>query len=65
MSQILPEGTAAPDFKLRVTPDQWLSLGNLKGKPVILAFYPADWSPVCGDRMALYNELLPVPQAWG
>ena len=59
MSQILPEGTAAPDFKLRVTPDQWLSLGNLKGKPVILAFYPADWSPVCGDQMALYNEVLP------
>jgi len=25
---------------------------------VILAFYPADWSPVCGDQMALYNEIL-------
>jgi peroxiredoxin len=24
----------------------------------VLAFYPADWSPVCGDQMALYNELL-------
>jgi len=59
MSQILAEGTAPPDFKLRVTPDQWLSLGVLKGKPVILAFYPADWSPVCGDQMALYNEVLP------
>ena len=45
MSQILSAGTVAPDFKLRVTPDQWLSLGDLKGKPVILAFYPADWSP--------------------
>jgi len=22
-------------------------------------FYPADWSPVCGDQLALYNELLP------
>ena len=51
--------TAAPDFKLRVTPDQWLSLSDLKGRPVILAFYPADWSPVCGDQMALYNEILP------
>jgi peroxiredoxin len=28
-------------------------------KPVILAFYPADWSPVCGDQMTLYNEILP------
>jgi peroxiredoxin len=27
---------------------------------VILAFYPADWSPVCGDQMALYNEVLPM-----
>jgi peroxiredoxin len=26
---------------------------------VILAFYPADWSPVCGDQMALYNQILP------
>jgi peroxiredoxin len=59
MADILPAGTAAPDFKLRVTPDQWLSLSDLSGKPVILAFYPADWSPVCGDQMTLYNEVLP------
>jgi peroxiredoxin len=59
MSQILAAGTAAPEFTLRVTPDQWLSRSDLKGKPVILAFYPADWSPVCGDQMALYNEILP------
>lgn len=26
---------------------------------MILAFYPADWSPVCGDQLALYNEVLP------
>src|ERR1700681_4481463 len=58
MSRISPAGTVAPDFKLRVTPDQWLSLSDLKGRPVILAFYPADWSPVCGDQMALYNEML-------
>jgi peroxiredoxin len=59
MSDILPAGTAAPDFKLSVTPDQKLSLNELRGRPVILAFYPADWSPVCGDQMALYNEILP------
>ena len=58
MAHILPEGTAAPDFKLRVTPDQWLSLKDLRGRPVILAFYPADWSPVCGDQVTLYNEVL-------
>jgi len=33
-------------------------LSEFRGRPVILAFYPADWSPVCGDQMALYNEIL-------
>jgi peroxiredoxin len=59
MAQILGSGTLAPDFTLHVTPDQKLSLSELRGRPVILAFYPADWSPVCGDQMALYNEILP------
>ena len=59
MSDILPAGTPAPDFTLSVTPDQKLSLSELRGKPVVLAFYPADWSPVCGDQMGLYNEILP------
>jgi peroxiredoxin len=54
----LPPETEAPDFTLRSTPDQWLSLSEFRGQPVVLAFYPADWSPVCGDQMALYNEML-------
>lgn len=58
MSNLLQPGTPAPDFTLHVTPDQKLSLSELRGRPVILAFYPADWSPVCGDQMALYNEIL-------
>jgi len=59
MSNILSAGTRAPGFMLRVTPDQNLSLDDLAGRPVILAFYPADWSPVCSDQMTLYNEILP------
>lgn len=55
---ILIKGTKAPDFTLNSTPDQQLSLNDFKGKKLILAFYPADWSPVCGDQMALYNETL-------
>jgi peroxiredoxin len=55
----LGTGTQAPDFTLHSTPDQTLSLNELKGQRVILAFYPADWSPVCGDQLALYNEILP------
>jgi peroxiredoxin len=59
MSHILDPRTVAPDFSLRVTPDKDLTLSKLRGRPVVLAFYPADWSPVCGDQMALYNEILP------
>ena len=55
----LPAGTPAPDFALSSAPGQTMSLGGFRGRPVILAFYPADWSPVCGDQMALYNEVLP------
>ena len=55
---ILAAGMPAPDFSLHATPDQIVSLSDFRGRPVILAFYPADWSPVCGDQMALYNELL-------
>src|ERR1700735_2190677 len=59
MSKILEAGAAAPDFSLHVTPDQKLSLSELRGKPVVLAFYPADWSPVCGDELSVLNEILP------
>lgn len=55
---MLAIGTQAPEFSLNTTPDQKIQLSQLKGKRVILAFYPADWSPVCGDQMALYNETL-------
>lgn len=55
----LPAGIPAPDFTLSATPDQRLSLGELRNRLVVLAFYPADFSPVCGDQMALYNELHP------
>ena len=65
MAAVLTPGTPAPDFTLHVTPDQKLSLRELRGRPVILAFYPADWSPVCGDQMGLYNEILSEFQKYG
>lgn len=55
---MLQQGDTAPDFELNATPDQKIKLKDFKGKNVILAFYPADWSPVCSDQMALYNEML-------
>ncbi len=54
----LGPGTQAPDFTLPAGPDTQFRLSDLRGRPVILVFYPADWSPVCGDELALYNELL-------
>ncbi|GAA5622849.1 peroxiredoxin [Brucella sp. NBRC 12952] len=58
-SHALAAGTVAPAFTLPATADQTVSLSDLRGAPVILAFYPADWSPVCSDQMGLYNEILP------
>jgi peroxiredoxin len=55
----LPPGTEAPEFRLPSTPDQTVSLAEFRSRPVILAFYPEDWSPVCSDQMALYQQLLP------
>jgi peroxiredoxin len=57
--EALDAGVEAPGFELRATPDQLVTLAELRGRRVILAFYPADWSPVCTDQMALYNEILP------
>jgi peroxiredoxin len=53
----LPVGTKAPGFILPTTPDQKVSLSDFRGRNIVLVFYPADWSPVCGDQLALYNEL--------
>lgn len=55
---LLQKGTPAPEFELHATPDQKIKLSDLRGKRVILTFYPADWSPVCSDQMALYNETM-------
>jgi peroxiredoxin len=59
MITALQPGTPAPDFTLQTTPDQTVSLRDFRGSPVVVVFYPADWSPVCGDQLTLYNEILP------
>lgn len=64
-SEPLRPGIHAPDFTLRSTPNETVSLGEFRNRPVILAFYPADFSPVCGDEMALFNEILPEFNRFG
>lgn len=57
-------GEAAPDFKLPyatlekifMKPDEQLSLASMKGKNVILAFYPADWSGGCTQEVCTLRD---------
>ncbi len=60
-AEMLGPGERAPDFTLKASSaaNEMVSLSEFRGQPVILAFYPADWSPVCGDQLALYNQILP------
>jgi peroxiredoxin len=60
MPPLLQAGASAPDFTAVDQDGKTVTLSGLHGRPVVLAFYPADWSPVCGDQMALYNEVLPI-----
>ena len=55
----LAAGTAAPDFRLPSLPGQSVTLSGLRGRPVILAFYPGDWHPVCSDQLSLLQEFVP------
>src|SRR4030081_1687777 len=55
----LQAGKQAPDFSLNTTPDQRVALRDFRGHNVVLAFYPADWSPVCSDQLPIYSELMP------
>lgn len=63
----LTEGSIAPDFTLRIgngllddSNENFFKLSSQRGKNIVLAFYPADWSDVCSSQIAIYNELIPV-----
>jgi peroxiredoxin len=58
--RLLTEGTNAPEFTLSPAPGQKISLADYRGRNIVLVFYPADWSPVCGDQLAVYNQLMPM-----
>jgi peroxiredoxin len=55
---LLAPASIAPEFTLPGTVDNPIRLTDFKGRPVILVFYPGDFTPVCGDQLSLYNELL-------
>lgn len=59
----LRTGIAAPDFTLRRTAWQTLSLHQLAGQPIILAFFPTAFEPVSREQLLLYQEYLPQVEA--
>lgn len=54
---ILEAGKKAPEFTLINKDGKNVSLSTYAGKNIVLVFYPADWSPVCGDQISLYSEM--------
>lgn len=58
MTTPLPEGTMAPDFALPDANGQLVRLSELRGQPVVLVFYPLDWSPGCSQQLDLYQSEL-------
>ena len=52
----LREGDAAPDFTLNGVPPGAYHLAQQRGKVVVLAFYPGDFTPVCTRQLQHYEE---------
>jgi peroxiredoxin len=61
----LPVGTTAPDFTLPDANGQAVSLSDFRGRPVVLVFYPLDWSPGCSRQLELYQQELAEFEARG
>lgn len=53
-SGIVAAGALAPPFELASAPGETVRLSDFRGRPVVLVFYPADWSPVCSDQVTQY-----------
>lgn len=49
-------GDPAPDFELPGTGGRTFTLGEFRGRPVVLVFYPGDDTPVCTKQLNSYNE---------
>ena len=62
----LSPGARAPELDLPATPDgRRLVLADLLPSPVVLIFYPGDFTPVCTSELGLFSELLPELGSFG
>ena len=55
---MIQAGSPAPDFKLRDQDGKKVSLDDFRGRTLVLAFYPLDFSPTCTDQLNVYQEVL-------
>ena len=62
---MIQPGTPAPDFTLPNHRGEEVSLADYRGGRVVLCFYPNDFSPVCSDQLAVYQEVKPELDAAG
>ena len=58
-------GEKAPDFTLNDQDREEVSLSDFGGAKLMLVFYPADFSEVCSDQLAIYQEVLGEIEAAG
>jgi len=56
---VIAAGEKAPDFSLPNHKGEQVSLSDFLGQPVLLVFYPNDFSPVCSDQLSIYQEVKP------
>jgi peroxiredoxin len=55
---VIAAGATAPEFTLPDQDGKQVSLAGLRGRRVLLVFYPADFSPVCTDQLSVYQEVV-------
>jgi peroxiredoxin Q/BCP len=56
LPELLPVGSPAPDFTLTTDDGQTVSLSQLRGRNVVLVFYPGDDTTVCRRQLCEFRD---------